>query len=121
MLNESRTRATATGIVSGVAAASGRLGLSHPRGGRPSLVGRRGRLLCVAPLGSQAIQGVVTMALPERPDGRRRDERRRDERRGERRDGFDGPPCAHPLGPHGTPPDGLRLRAERLREAAGRA
>ena len=25
----------------------------------------------------------------------------------------------HPVGPHGTPPDGLRLRAERLREAAG--
>ena len=30
--------------------------------------------------------------------------------------------CAHPtVGPHGTPPDGLRLRAERLRVAAGRA
>ena len=45
------------------------------------LVGSRWAVVCVAPLGSQAIQGVVRGLLAERLGGRRRDGQRRDGRR----------------------------------------
>ena len=120
MLNESRTRAGGGGIVGGVAGASSRLG-SHgdPRGGGP-LVCPRAVFSYPPPEGGAtssrsstsggatgsgatsggATSGDATRGAATLSGGKRR--------------------CAHPLGPPGTPPDGLRLRAERPRTAAGR-
>ena len=105
MLNESRTRATAAGIVIGIAAASSRLGSIDSSRQPTTRRWLRGVYVC----GGRYPQREPWMAPAGYlfgTCGRRRDERRRDgrrnERRDERRDGLFGPRCARawdPMGP----------------------